>query len=170
MSDFARILAVCRARVTTIPTIRMGVIECKLPMRIVGIVITRAQHTAKIRAKKGCFTAYLALKGCVKHYTVCARTVRSVRPSDIFPKRNRFHSELPFNKPWFSPDVSSDMLTSFASNLLDLNSSLPWPNKAQGQDARNPSSNWHRQAPKSLMKHRPTQPDSSQTARKAHYG
>jgi hypothetical protein len=40
MSDFARILAVCRARVTTIPTIRMDVIECKLPMRIVGIVIT----------------------------------------------------------------------------------------------------------------------------------
>jgi hypothetical protein len=42
-----------------------------------------------------------------------------------------------FNKPWFSPDVSTDMLTSFASNLLDLNSSLPWPNKAQGQDTRN---------------------------------
>jgi hypothetical protein len=42
-----------------------------------------------------------------------------------------------FNKPWFSPDVSTDMLTSFASNLLDLNSSLPWANKAQGQDAHN---------------------------------
>jgi hypothetical protein len=42
-----------------------------------------------------------------------------------------------FNKPWFSPYVSTDMLTSFASNLLDLNPSLPWANKAQGQDARN---------------------------------
>jgi hypothetical protein len=53
VSDFARILAVCRARVTPIPTIRMGVIECKLPMRIVGIVITRTRHTAKIKQKKG---------------------------------------------------------------------------------------------------------------------
>jgi hypothetical protein len=42
MSDFARILALCRAQVITIPTIRMGVIECKLPMGIVGIAITRA--------------------------------------------------------------------------------------------------------------------------------
>jgi hypothetical protein len=33
MSDFARILALCQ-------TIRMGVIEYKLPMPIVGIVIT----------------------------------------------------------------------------------------------------------------------------------
>jgi hypothetical protein len=38
-------------------------------MRIVGIVITRARHTAKNRAKKGCFTAYLALKGCDKDKT-----------------------------------------------------------------------------------------------------
>jgi hypothetical protein len=90
MSDIARILEACRARVTTIPTIHMGVIECKLPMGIVGIVITRARHTAKNGAKKGCFTAYLALKGCVKYYTVL-----SVRPSDIFLKRNRFHFELP---------------------------------------------------------------------------
>jgi hypothetical protein len=91
MSDFARILAVCRARVTTIPTIRMGVIiECKLPMPIVGIVITRARHTAKNRAKKGYVTRYRVLKGCVKHYAVCARTVRTVLPSDIFPKRYRF--------------------------------------------------------------------------------
>jgi hypothetical protein len=50
---FARILAVCRARVTTIPTIRMGSLHSITPMRIVGIVITRARHTAKIRAKKG---------------------------------------------------------------------------------------------------------------------
>jgi hypothetical protein len=57
MSDFARILAVCRAQVTTIPTIRMGVIECKLPMRIVGIVIARARHTAKNRAKIGYSTS-----------------------------------------------------------------------------------------------------------------
>jgi hypothetical protein len=56
MSDFARILALCRARVITIPTIRMGVIECKLPMGIVGIVITGARHSAKIRAKKRYFT------------------------------------------------------------------------------------------------------------------
>jgi hypothetical protein len=39
MSDFAQILELCGARKTTIPTIRMGLIECKLPMGIVGIVI-----------------------------------------------------------------------------------------------------------------------------------
>jgi hypothetical protein len=97
MSDFARILAVYRARVTTIPALRMGVIECKLPMRIVGIVITRARHTAKNRAKKGCFTAYLVLKGCDKVKTfqnsLCADRA-SVRPSDIFSKSTGFHSEL----------------------------------------------------------------------------
>jgi hypothetical protein len=47
---FARILALCRAQVITIPTIRMGSLHSITPMRIVGIVITRAQHTAKIRA------------------------------------------------------------------------------------------------------------------------
>jgi hypothetical protein len=40
-------------------------------------------------------------------------------------------------KPWYSLDVSTDMLTTFASNLIDLNSSLPWANKALGQDAHN---------------------------------
>jgi hypothetical protein len=45
---FARILALCRARGITIPTIRLGVIECKLPKRIVGIVIPRARHSAKL--------------------------------------------------------------------------------------------------------------------------
>jgi hypothetical protein len=65
----------------------MGAIECKLPKPIVGIVIPRARHSAKKRAKKGYFTVYRVLKGCVKHYTVCARTLPSVRPSDIFPKR-----------------------------------------------------------------------------------
>jgi hypothetical protein len=53
MSDFARILALCRARIITIPTIGLGAIECKLPKLIVGIVIPRAQHSAKNRAKKG---------------------------------------------------------------------------------------------------------------------
>jgi hypothetical protein len=42
-----------------------------------------------------------------------------------------------FNKPWHSPDVSTDMLTKFTSNLIDLNSSIPWANKALGQDTHN---------------------------------
>jgi hypothetical protein len=50
-----------------------------------------------------------------------------------FAPAAQFH----FNKPWFSLDVSTDMLTKFASNLIDLNSSLPWANKALGQDACN---------------------------------
>jgi hypothetical protein len=45
-------------------------------------------------SKKGYFTAYLALKGCDKLKTVCARTVRSVRPSDIFPISNSVHPDL----------------------------------------------------------------------------
>jgi hypothetical protein len=52
MSDFAQILALCRARIITILTLHMGAILCKLPMCMVGIVIIRAQHSAKIRAKK----------------------------------------------------------------------------------------------------------------------
>jgi hypothetical protein len=48
MSDFAQILAPCRARGTTIPTTDLGVIECKLPKCIVGIVIPRARHSANL--------------------------------------------------------------------------------------------------------------------------
>jgi hypothetical protein len=88
MSEFARILALCRARGTTIPTIGLGVIECKLPKPIVGIVIPLSRHSAKIRAKKSYSTAYLTLKGCDKLKTVCARTIPSVLPSDIF----RYHT------------------------------------------------------------------------------
>jgi hypothetical protein len=50
-----------------------------------------------------------------------------------FAPAAQFH----FNKPWHSPDVSTNMLTNFASNLIDLNSSIPWANKALGQDAHN---------------------------------
>jgi hypothetical protein len=50
-----------------------------------------------------------------------------------FTPAAQFH----FNKPWHSPDVSTDMLTKFASNLIDLNSSIPWANKALGQDTHN---------------------------------
>jgi hypothetical protein len=56
MSDFAQILALCQARIITIPTIHMGAIECKLAMCMVGLVIIRARHSAKIRAKKLYFT------------------------------------------------------------------------------------------------------------------
>jgi hypothetical protein len=37
---FARILELCRARVVTIPTIRMGSLHSITPMRFVDIVIT----------------------------------------------------------------------------------------------------------------------------------
>jgi hypothetical protein len=50
-----------------------------------------------------------------------------------FAPAAQFH----FNKPWYSPDVSTNMLTTFASNFIDLNSLLPWANKALGQDAHN---------------------------------
>jgi hypothetical protein len=53
LSDFAQILALCRARIITIPTIHMGAIVCKLPMCMVGIVIIRTRHSAKIRAENG---------------------------------------------------------------------------------------------------------------------
>jgi hypothetical protein len=41
---------------------------------MVGLVIARARHTAKIRAKKGYFTQYPVLNGCDKLKTVCPRT------------------------------------------------------------------------------------------------
>jgi hypothetical protein len=53
ISDFARILALCRARGITIPTIGLSAIECKLPKPIDGIVIPQARHSAKNQAKKG---------------------------------------------------------------------------------------------------------------------
>jgi hypothetical protein len=46
--DFALILAPCRARIITIPTIHLGSLVCKLPKCMVGIVIPRARHSAKI--------------------------------------------------------------------------------------------------------------------------
>jgi hypothetical protein len=48
ISDFARILALCRARVITIPTIRLGSLHTITPMCMVGIVIIRSRHSAKI--------------------------------------------------------------------------------------------------------------------------
>jgi hypothetical protein len=48
---FVRFIALCRARGITIPIIGLGAIECKIPKPIVGIVIPRAQHSAKNRAK-----------------------------------------------------------------------------------------------------------------------
>jgi hypothetical protein len=54
MSEFARILALCRARVITIRTIQSSSAAClKLDDCMVGLVIIRARHSAKIRAKKG---------------------------------------------------------------------------------------------------------------------
>jgi hypothetical protein len=49
---FAQILALCRARIITIPTMHMGSLHTITPMCMVGIVIIRARHSAKIRAKK----------------------------------------------------------------------------------------------------------------------
>jgi hypothetical protein len=48
---FARILAVCRARAITNPTMHSASFYCNEAEWIVGIVIARAQHTARIRAK-----------------------------------------------------------------------------------------------------------------------
>jgi hypothetical protein len=48
---FARFLAVCRARAITIPSIGLGSLHSNAPKPIVGIVIARARHSAKNRAK-----------------------------------------------------------------------------------------------------------------------
>jgi hypothetical protein len=53
ISDFARILAVFRARAITIPTIHSASLDYLLAECMVGLVIARARHTAKIQAKKG---------------------------------------------------------------------------------------------------------------------
>jgi hypothetical protein len=48
---FARILALCRAQIITNSTIHMGSLHTITPICMVGIVIIRARHSAKIRAK-----------------------------------------------------------------------------------------------------------------------
>jgi hypothetical protein len=48
---FARFLALCQARGITIPTIGLGSLHSIAPKPIAGIVIIRARHSAKIRAK-----------------------------------------------------------------------------------------------------------------------
>jgi hypothetical protein len=62
MSDFARILAPCRASNSTNQTIHSATIECKEGLCMVGSVDLRARHSANIRAKKGYFTRYRVLK------------------------------------------------------------------------------------------------------------
>jgi hypothetical protein len=43
---------------------------------MIGLVKLIARHSANIGAKKGYFTRYPVLKGCVKLKTVCVQTVR----------------------------------------------------------------------------------------------
>jgi hypothetical protein len=47
-SVFARISALCQARVIFIPTMHMGSLHSITPMRMVGIVVILARHSAKI--------------------------------------------------------------------------------------------------------------------------
>jgi hypothetical protein len=61
---------------------------------MVGLVIARARHTAKIRAKIWCFTRYLALKACDKLKTVCPRTERLSVPVIYFHITPWFRGEL----------------------------------------------------------------------------
>jgi hypothetical protein len=48
---FSQILALCRARIITNPTIHMASLHSITPMCMVRIVIIQARHSAKIRAK-----------------------------------------------------------------------------------------------------------------------
>jgi hypothetical protein len=48
---FARILALCRTQIITIPTIRLGSLHTKLPKCKVRIIFIRTRHSAKIWAK-----------------------------------------------------------------------------------------------------------------------
>jgi hypothetical protein len=67
---FAQILALCRARVITIPTIRMGSLHTITTMCMVGMVIIRARHSAKIRAKS-------LIVSEKKHFNHCAPMQRN---------------------------------------------------------------------------------------------
>jgi hypothetical protein len=79
ISDFALILAPCRALKSTNLTIQSSSFKCTEGGCLVGLVDLRARHSAKIRAKKWYFTRYLVLKGCDKLQNSRA----SVRPSYI---------------------------------------------------------------------------------------
>jgi hypothetical protein len=51
MSDFARILAPCRANNSTNQTLRTSSFKCVEDGCLVGLVDLRARHSAKIQAK-----------------------------------------------------------------------------------------------------------------------
>jgi hypothetical protein len=61
---------------------------------MVGLVIARARHTAKIGSKKGYFTRYPVLKDASSLKTVCARTVRLSVPVIYFHITTWFGGEL----------------------------------------------------------------------------
>jgi hypothetical protein len=56
ISDFAQILAPCRAINSTNPTLQTSSIKCAEDVCMVGLVDLRARHSAKIRAKNWYFT------------------------------------------------------------------------------------------------------------------
>jgi hypothetical protein len=66
---------------------------------MIGVVKLIAQHSAMKLAKKGYFTAYLTLEGCVKLKTVCARTVRLSVPVIYFGYRAWFHLDIAITGP-----------------------------------------------------------------------
>jgi hypothetical protein len=76
ISDFARILAPCRANNSTYQTLPTSSFKCVEDGCLVGLVDLKARHSAKIRAKNWYFTAYLVLKDASSPKTVCARTER----------------------------------------------------------------------------------------------
>jgi hypothetical protein len=57
MSDFAQMLAPCRAINSTNPTMNMSSFYCTEDVCMVGLVDLRARHSANIQAKKGYFTS-----------------------------------------------------------------------------------------------------------------
>jgi hypothetical protein len=67
---------------------------------MVGLVIARAQHTAKIRVKMWYFTRYLALKACNKLTTVCPQTERLSVPVIYFHITPWFERE----PAWYAKD------------------------------------------------------------------
>jgi hypothetical protein len=62
ISNFAKFIALSRAIKSTIPTIHSASFSCNEAEWMVGIVLARARHTAKIRTEKGYFTRYPVLK------------------------------------------------------------------------------------------------------------
>jgi hypothetical protein len=92
ISDFALILAPCRALKSTNPTIQSSSYKCNTEDGcLVGLVDLRARHSAKIRAKNG-----------TSHDSLCCKEVKSFKTIERLSVPVIYFDIT----PWFERDLA----------------------------------------------------------------